>query len=292
MLRPVVLFSCLCFVVSPVLSGCADPAGPSNDPSSTAGSAAFSLLASASISLEKLTDGEDADAAPGPSLTVGETVTWTYVVKNDRTVETLTDVVVWDNEEGVICPVVGTLTLAPGDSHTCEKTGVVQEGPYENEGTAQGKYMGMFGPVTVTATDLSHYYGGVSEPDAIPAAIGIDIKPGSELNSLNPCSKGRLPVAILADADFNPLTLDPTTIRAGLQVAPVQWGKGGEDVNGDGLPDLVVHFKTPELYDAGLLQDDDDEVELVITGDVLEDFGGGTVSGSDVIHLVQSPVCG
>ena len=38
--------------------------------------------AGASIDIEKLTNGEDADTAPGPKVEPDATVTWTYIVKN------------------------------------------------------------------------------------------------------------------------------------------------------------------------------------------------------------------
>jgi hypothetical protein len=73
-------------------------------------------------------------------------------------------------------------------------------------------------------------------------------------------------------------------IRAGYLTSPVRWGRG-EDVNGDGLLDLVVHFKTRELNADELLQDGE---ELVISG---ETFGEGTFEGSDLIRLTGGPFC-
>ena len=97
--------------------------------------------------------------------------------------------------------------------------------------------------------------------------------------------EGRTPVAILASSEFDPLMVDPATIRAGdLITAPVRWGRG-EDVNGDGLLDLVVHFKTQELNADGLLQDGE---ELEISG---ETFEGGSFTGSDLIRLAGGPSC-
>ena len=40
----------------------------------------------AAISIEKATNGVDADAPPGPLLPPGSAVTWSYVVTNNRTV--------------------------------------------------------------------------------------------------------------------------------------------------------------------------------------------------------------
>ncbi len=106
------------------------------------------------IEIEKATNGEDADAAPGPSIPVGEAVTWTYVVTNTGNVD-LTEVAVTDDRGVVVsCP---QTTLAVGESMTCTGSGVAVAGQYVNEGTA----VGSFGEVQVSDSDPSHYYGVV-----------------------------------------------------------------------------------------------------------------------------------
>ncbi len=106
------------------------------------------------IEIEKATNGEDADAAPGPSIPVGEAVSWTYVVTNTGNVD-LTEVAVTDDRGVVVsCP---QTTLAVGESMTCTGSGVAVAGQYVNEGTA----VGSFGEVQVSDSDPSHYYGVV-----------------------------------------------------------------------------------------------------------------------------------
>lgn len=270
MLRPVLLTSGF---LTLALSACADPAGVQPNPSEKQLSSASRFGVGASLELQKLTNGEDADVPPGPSVAPGDPVTWEYRVTNAGS-EDLTNVYVMDDKEGLICLLA---SLDPGQTATCTKSGVAREGAYQNLGTAVG--YALFGG-EIQAEDPSHYQGGASAEDG----IGIDVKPGSDSNCVNPTSKGRLPVAILADAGFDPLTLDPATILAGGLVAPVHWGKG-EDVTGDGLADLVVQFKTPELNAAELLLDG---VQLTISGTT---SSGETVAGSDVIHLVHGPSC-
>ncbi len=81
----------------------------------------------------------------------------------------------------------------------------------------------------------------------------IDIKPGSTKNPINPKSRGKIPVAILGTAIFNPVTdlsQDSLTFgRTGVEPSLHRRGNdlpncGEEDVNGDGFADLVCHFET------------------------------------------------
>jgi hypothetical protein len=73
------------------------------------------------VSIRKSTNGEDANGAPGPTITVGSPVAWTYEVRNTGTVA-LTGVAVADDRGvAVSCPLV---TLAEGQSMTCTDSGV------------------------------------------------------------------------------------------------------------------------------------------------------------------------
>jgi hypothetical protein len=116
------------------------------------------------LSLEKATDGQDADVPPGPTLEVEGTVTWTYVVRNEGNVA-LTGVSVTDDREGTVtCP---QTTLAAGASMTCTTAGVAVEGPYANLGTATA----YFGDTGLQATDPSHYLGQIAERRVFLPAI-------------------------------------------------------------------------------------------------------------------------
>ena len=118
-----------------------------------------------------------------------------------------------------------------------------------------------------------------SEPSTL---VSIDIKPGSDPNSINPGSNGNIAVAIFGTNTFDVTTVDLTTVMladAGIKAR----GKKGdlmssfEDVDGDGLLDLLIHIDTQ-----GLVLSDDD-VEAHLTG---ETFDGLSISGADVINLV------
>jgi hypothetical protein len=80
-----------------------------------------------------------------------------------------------------------------------------------------------------------------------PVPILIDIKPGTFPNSINPKSKGKIPIAILTTSSFDANMVDPTTILfgvTGIEAGPVHYAM--EDVDGDGDLDLILHFWTQD----------------------------------------------
>jgi uncharacterized repeat protein (TIGR01451 family) len=107
------------------------------------------------ITIEKATNGHDADAAPGPQLEVGDAVTWTYVVTNTGELP-LENVTVQDDMEGAIgCP---ETVLLPGESMTCTYGGTAHAGQYRNVAVATGDSS----EGSVQDDDPSHY--NASEP--------------------------------------------------------------------------------------------------------------------------------
>lgn len=111
------------------------------------------------------------------------------------------------------------------------------------------------GEVVVTAQDILCAIHGYEEPDLkfiynvmakAKLRVSIDIKPGSDPNSINPRSEGKIPVAILSTPSFDASALvDLTSLtfgRTGDEQSLVKVGV--EDVNGDGLLDVVAHFDT------------------------------------------------
>jgi uncharacterized repeat protein (TIGR01451 family) len=102
------------------------------------------------IDIEKHTNGEDADYAPGPYISVNSTVTWAYIVTNTGDVD-LTSIVVTDDKLGLI----GTIpSLVAGASQTLYAYGTATAGQYANNATVVGYY----GAAEVTDSDPSHYY--------------------------------------------------------------------------------------------------------------------------------------
>jgi hypothetical protein len=115
----------------------------------------------------------------------------------------------------------------------------------------------------------------------VPLPVSIDIKPGSFPNSINLGSGGTVPVAIFSTTTFDARTVDPTTVT--LASAPVALkGKGTlmtsfEDVNGDGLLDLVIHVSTSAL------QLSETDTEAVLEG---KTSGGTPIRGQDTVRVV------
>jgi hypothetical protein len=126
------------------------------------------------ISIIKKTNGTDNNSAPGPTIPVGSTVTWTYIVTNTGNVP-LTNVAVTDDKIGAItCPAT---TLAAGATMTCTKTGTAVAGQYTNIGTATGTPP--TGP-NVTASNPDNYFGSAPAISIIKKTNGTnnDVAPG------------------------------------------------------------------------------------------------------------------
>jgi hypothetical protein len=137
----------------------------------------------------------------------------------------------------------------------------------------------------------------------------LDIKPGSCPNSFNRGSNGVLPVAVLGDADFDAMMVHIASLHIsradgiGGSIAPNEGPPGphttwedvgtpydGElcgchDLNGDGVMDLIMKFKTADLV-AALEMDEFDPgalVELTVGGNMLD---GKEFHASDCVRLV------
>src|SRR5205823_4877796 len=86
--------------------------------------------------------------------------------------------------------------------------------------------------------------GNGSQP-VLTQIVNIDIKPGADPAPINLKSNGVTPVAILSSGAFDATTVDPTSVKFGPSGA-TSTQNSSEDVNGDGKPDLVLHFPTQQ----------------------------------------------
>lgn len=74
------------------------------------------------VEIQKFVNGADVDDPPGPSIPMGDAVTWTFWVRNSGTVP-LTGVEVTDDGEPVACP---KTTLDPQETMECTRHGVAE----------------------------------------------------------------------------------------------------------------------------------------------------------------------
>lgn len=107
-----------------------------------------------SVTIETRTNGDDADTPTGPSVPVGSTVNWDYIITNIGS-QALTDIIVTDSGGATVtCP--GT-TLALAEQMTCTASGTAVAGQYANTGSVTATLA--VSEDGVAATDPSHYYG-------------------------------------------------------------------------------------------------------------------------------------
>ena len=126
----------------------------------------------------------------------------------------------------------------------------------------------------------------VPEPAIVP--FELDIKPGSDPNSVNLKSKGVLPVAILSTDEFDVSDINVTTLLfgdplllddGGTPASPLRYAF--EDVSDDGLLDLTLKFSMRDLVGYDALGPD--TIEGLLTGEL---FDGTPIEGLDSIRIV------
>ncbi len=132
-----------------------------DDPSHHRGVVPF--VSQPSIAMEKSTNGQDADEAPGPEILEGKPVTWTYVITNTGNVD-LASARVIDDQIGFVC-LIGSLPV--GDVAECAVDSQAVVGPYRNVADVVAAVLDDNGDRTdqeVTDQDPSHYTGVPAGP--------------------------------------------------------------------------------------------------------------------------------
>ena len=125
--------------------------------------------------------------------------------------------------------------------------------------------------------------------------VNIDIKPGSDPNSINVKSKGVLPVAILGSADFDTMQVDPPTVVLtwpGITlpprvegISPLRWA--WEDVNGDGFMDIVLKYSMRAMYPLTITHEAPGDLIMTLMGNLKAEFSGSLIVGEDTVRIIN-----
>ena len=120
--------------------------------------------------------------------------------------------------------------------------------------------------------------------------VTIDIKPHSNPNSINLCSNGAVPVAVLGSESFDVYEINADTLRFAEATVKIVGKKDPhtlcsfEDVNDDLIDDLVCHYLTTNI--AAL---DGESTTATVNGDL---FNGIPFIGVDSVNIVMDSCAG
>ncbi len=110
-----------------------------------------------SVQVKKLVNGQDANEPPGPSIPVGDNITWTYQVTNTGNIPII-HVALTDDQGLTPRPVgdAGTGNLDPGATWTYEAQSTAAAGQHRNVATVTAVTQQ---EKTLTDTDPANYTG-------------------------------------------------------------------------------------------------------------------------------------
>ena len=136
---------------------------------------------------------------------------------------------------------------------------------------------------------FARIYGGTVDIGALEAQnlfVEIDVKPGSDPNSINLESNGLIAVAIFTTGDFDASQVDASTV---LFAGAGAVHSAMEDVDGDGDLDMVLHFKVEDTTLAALYEDllaDDVDGDGILDSNrqaLAVSLFGETIDGEEII---------
>ncbi|MEZ4984507.1 MAG: SdrD B-like domain-containing protein [Saprospiraceae bacterium] len=255
----------------------------------------------ANVDIEKYTNGQDADDAPGVFILVPPTgtvpVTWTYVVTNTGTLD-LINAVVTDDQEGVI----GIIPfLAAGESTTLTLTETAIRGMYHNVGTVTAMPVDDNGTPTgnpVTDSDPSNYTGIYINIDK--EADKSEICPGEPVNfTLTMRILGGAPGIQLRGIGVHDTNLQGELVPYGMYFVTSSDLNGNGfvdfiDNNGDGVSDEEFVWEYTLTYDQTTTNHAEDMAEIWFVDPVsgLEFQVGEAMNMDDWTVTVNEALCG
>ena len=198
-------------------------------------------------------------------------------------------------------------TVGPGivtyewdfDTATDTSGDAVPDNDVDGTGAVVNHVYGTAGAITVKLTVTDNE--GETDTDFVQVTlelclieVTVDIKPGSDPNSVNLNGNGVVPIGIFGAAGFDVHDIDVATVLAGVDsnddgvvdpdgAAPVHTGHI-EDLDGDGLDDVVFHFREHQL---GIQIDTPGNtiVPILITGQLTD---GTDWAGTDVVRITPN----
>ena len=219
-------------------------------------------------------DGVDWQQTDEPAdlvVTEGDSISYKYDITN--TGEVGDPALAYTLSDSDFADPIGSGDLDPGETVSYTATGTAVLGEHENTATVDASYE----LITLSAEDVAYYYGIIS-----PETMTIDIKPGSDPNSINLRSKGVVPVALLSTAEFDATTI----LESGGDVyfaGAIAIRLNIEDVDGDGIDDVICHFRTQELdLDENST---DGDVEIGSYDPIVDDIVPSYI-GNDTVNIV------
>jgi large repetitive protein len=128
------------------------------------------------IKIVKFVNGQDADSPPGPTVPVGSTLTFTYVVTNTGNVP-LANVVVTDDKLGPITSFTGDTNgnglLDLTETWVYTQTATALAGQQSNVGSVTAQDANNPPGTTASSSNPANYFGGAAAGAAIPALSPI-----------------------------------------------------------------------------------------------------------------------